>query len=414
MRTETQPTNIKHVLLEFENLRARLDEAEATLDAIRSGEVDALVVYGEQGEKVYTLKGAEQPYRVFVEQMLQGALTLGESGLILYANQSAANMLGVPLEKLIGCVLHEFIEERSRNDFAALMSEAERAGSSTAEIQLEHSAHSSPVLASVIRLQEDDDGHLAITLTDLSEHNRQERLIREKSDQLTAANKELEGFCYSVSHDLRAPLRSVVMGAMILREDFEEKLPGEAKEELERITRGANKLSALIDDLLKFSRLGRQQMTWHEVDLSSLAEGAVNDLRNDASKHIKFHVQEGLNATGDPTMLRMVLDNLLSNAIKFTKEKENGEIWFGAESNGEDNVYFVKDNGVGFDMVHSDKLFRPFERLHAENDYPGSGIGLANVQRILARHGGKIWAESAPDEGATFRFTLSPAPIEVV
>lgn len=413
MKTKAQQlTNIKKVLLEFEDLRVRLEEAEATLDAIRSGEVDALVVCGPQGDKVYTLKGADESYRVFVEQMLQGALTLGESGLIVYANQSAAKMLGVPLEKLVGCDLHDFVADASRADFVDILNEAGLDGNSTAKIALKQSAHA--VLVSVTRLQKDDADHLAVTITDLSEHMRQERLIRERSDQLSAANKELEGFCYSISHDLRAPLRSVVMGAMILREDFEEKIPAEAKEELDRISRGATKISSLIDDLLKFSRLGRQQMTWHEVDLSSLAEGAVQDLRNDGSKHIKFHVQEGLTATGDPTLLRMVLDNLISNAIKFTQEKANGEIWFGAEMKGEDKVYFVKDNGVGFDMEHADKLFRPFERLHAESAYPGSGIGLANVQRILARHGGKIWAESAPDEGATFHFTLAPAPIEAV
>jgi len=387
----------RKVRLEFEELRARLEEAEQTLEAIRSGEVDALVVYGEEGEKVYTLKGADEPYRVFVEQMKDGAVTLDGSGLMLYCNQRTAELFGEPLEKIIGTRFAEYVAPACREDLATLLSKADH-GPSHLELNLNRSSVLTPVQVSIAPLGPDMSATFAVTITDLSHQKHHEEALR-------AANKELEGFCYTVSHDLRAPLRAMISSSRILMEDFADEVPEAAVEKLLKIESSASKLAQLIDDLLNFARLGRHRVGTKSVDLSGIAERVVSELGADAH-HASIKIEPGIVAIGDDQLLYIVLLNLISNAVKFSKGCSSPTVIVGCEERNGASAYFVRDNGIGFDMAYVDRIFKPFERLHADEEYPGTGIGLANAERIVTRHEGRIWAESEPGAGTTFYFTV--------
>ena len=232
-----------------------------------------------------------------------------------------------------------------------------------------------------------------------------------KGQELEAANKELEAFSYSVSHDLRAPLRSIHGFSAILMEDYREKLGAEGLDYLERVCSGAEHMGTLIDDMLILSRISRREMNSTSVDLSALAEEVLAELlHGEPGRAVELGVVPGIVATGDPNLLRVVLVNLLGNAWKFTGKTENARIEFGTVSDIGDpiseRVYFVRDNGAGFDMRYIDKLFVAFNRLHKPADFPGTGIGLATVQRVIHRHHGRLWAEAEVDKGATFYFTL--------
>jgi signal transduction histidine kinase len=222
---------------------------------------------------------------------------------------------------------------------------------------------------------------------------------------MEASNRELEAFSYSVAHDLRAPLRGINGFARALAEDYAEKLDGGAREYLERIDAATQRMGELIDALLALSRLSRAELRRGPVNLTQVADGIVKQLRaNDPSREVEFTNAEGVVADGDGSLLRAVLENLLGNAWKFTGKQTPATIAFGVEPGP---TYFVRDNGAGFDMAHAAKLFAPFQRLHTQREFTGTGIGLATVQRIVSRHGGRVWAEGAVGRGATFRFTLS-------
>jgi two-component system, sensor histidine kinase and response regulator len=230
--------------------------------------------------------------------------------------------------------------------------------------------------------------------------------VAERTAQLVAANSEMEAFCYSVSHDLRAPLRAIMSTSMILLQEAQEKLNDEEVDQLRRQSSAAKRLGSLIDDLLQLSRLGRKKLELEKLDISSISEEIASDLAMRYSDHaIKMNIQPGLVANADQGLIRIMLYNLLDNAFKYSPN--GGEITIGHdESNGLDS-FFVSDSGIGFEMKYARKLFLPFERLVLDKEFPGTGIGLAIVHRIVLRHGGKVWAEGVPGQGATFRFTLA-------
>lgn len=238
-----------------------------------------------------------------------------------------------------------------------------------------------------------------------------EERVRERTRRLEAANRELESFSYSVSHDLRAPLRSIEGFSKALQEDYEAKLGAEGKDFLRRVRSATQRMAGLIDDLLTLSRMSRAEMRSDSVDLSALSDEIAEELRrHEPQRTVSVVVQPGMQARGDPSLVRVVLQNLLHNAWKFSGRRRDARIEVGTiERNGR-QVFFVRDNGVGFDMAYADRLFGAFQRLHGEADFPGTGIGLATVQRIVRRHGGEVWAEAAPEQGATLFFTLAPEP----
>ncbi|MCX6635929.1 MAG: ATP-binding protein, partial [Acidobacteria bacterium] len=221
------------------------------------------------------------------------------------------------------------------------------------------------------------------------------------------ANQELEAFSYSVSHDLRAPLRAIDGFSQALEEDCAERLDETGRRHLERIRSAARYMGQLIDALLSLSQVARMELRRNAMDLSGLARMVARDLEeSDSGRKVEFAIAGGVRAVGDANLLRIVMENLLGNAWKFTGKREHARIEFGVATGGGGPVYRVRDNGVGFDMKYAGKLFSPFQRLHGASEFPGTGIGLATVQRVVRRHGGRVWAESAAGQGTAIRFTL--------
>jgi PAS domain S-box-containing protein len=236
-----------------------------------------------------------------------------------------------------------------------------------------------------------------------------EKQVRERTAELTRANADLESFSYSVSHDLRAPLRSIDGFSRLLEEELGPHLNDKVRDRISRIRNATRRMGELIDALLDLSRVSRAALTPERVALSTLAVHIANELQRAAPhRDASFRIEPDLYATGDRRLLRAALSNLLDNAWKFTSRAARPEIGFGALCERGRKVFFVRDNGAGFDMRYADKLFGPFQRLHARNEFEGTGIGLATVRRIILRHGGEIWAEGAVGHGATFYFTLEP------
>ncbi len=233
-----------------------------------------------------------------------------------------------------------------------------------------------------------------------------EELVEERTNALRVANRELEAFSYSVSHDLRAPLRTLDGFSQALVEDYGGQLTGDGEDYLRRIRAASQRMAQLIDDLLLLSRLSRSEMRRDRIDLSPLAEEVVEHLREgEPEREVAVTIEPGLIADADARLVRVLLQNLIGNAWKFTSKQENAAIEV-ARANGDATTFCVRDDGVGFDMAYADKLFGAFQRLHSSNDFEGTGVGLATVQRIVSRHGGRAWAESEPGAGATFYFTL--------
>ncbi len=229
--------------------------------------------------------------------------------------------------------------------------------------------------------------------------------------QMSELNKELEAFSYSVSHDLRAPLRSIDGFSHILLDEYKNKLDAEGKRLLERIRAASQHMADLIDDLLSLARISRSELKLEDVDLSALAAKIIKHLRDcSPDRDVEFSIAPGMVVKGDGLLLESVLLNLLENAWKFTSKHNRAKIEFGVNEEGKRKIYFVRDDGAGFDPKYSSKLFGTFQRLHAQSEFPGTGIGLATVRRVIHRHGGSVWAKGSPEKGATFYFTLGGLP----
>jgi light-regulated signal transduction histidine kinase (bacteriophytochrome) len=235
-----------------------------------------------------------------------------------------------------------------------------------------------------------------------------ERRVEERTAQLQAANRELETFSYSVSHDLRAPLRAVEGFAQILLRDYPGKVLDEtAADYMKRMSAATHRMGQLISDLLTLSRLSRQEISRKPVNLSEIADGILTEYRSrEPQRQVNIEVQPGLVADADPQLARVALENILGNAWKYTGKISIAKISFGAIGSHKETAFFVRDNGAGFDMAFAEHLFAPFQRLHRSEEFEGNGIGLATVQRVIRRHGGRVWAEAQPGQGAVFYFTL--------
>jgi signal transduction histidine kinase len=240
--------------------------------------------------------------------------------------------------------------------------------------------------------------------------------VRERTAQLEAINQDLEAFARTVSHDLRAPLRAIDGFSRALEEDFAQSLTAEGRKCLDRVRVSSRLMSDMIDDIMSLSRVTRQDMRRELVPLSALAKQIAGELKGDfPGRDVEFVAEDGLAAWGDPGLLRIALHNLLGNAWKYTSRRPRARIQFGARAGDippEGPIYFVRDNGAGFDMLYAHKLFSPFQRLHSGEEFEGTGVGLSTVERIVHRHGGRIWAEGAPGQGAVFYFTLAARPAD--
>jgi PAS domain S-box-containing protein len=566
--------------LEITDLRLRLSEAEEMLSAIRTGEIDALVVSSPQGEQIYTLKGAEQPYRILVESINEGTLSLTADGIIINCNKAFSKIARTPCGTLIGTLFKDVVSKKDKKKFEGFWEQA-LAFETKSELELSFNGRTVPVYVSANARMQEGECWVFLVVADISERKRieaqlaryrlhLERMVEEKTLQLQATNeklqitnnehiatneklaartaefeaiidsmsdaviytdsqrrirlvnramtamfgytqeelngkscnllyddkrdfermgellyrpllgnnrlsyevryrckdgatflgesrssqirdakgssigyigihrditerrkaeeklaklnedlnrqnaklaalnKELEAFSFAVSHDLRAPLRHIEGFIRILAEDHAEKLDETGRDHIRRVQAGAEKMKNLIDALLRLSRLTRGELNLSKVYLSTLGKTLANEItKTRPERRVEFVIAEDISAMGDHNMLRVLIDNLIGNAWKFTEKRSDARIEFGATRVDGKDVYFVKDNGAGFDMKFSEKMFMPFQRLHSESEFPGLGIGLSIVQRIVQRHGGRIWAEGEVGKGAAFYFTLN-------
>ena len=340
------------------------------------------------------------------------------NGLITYWNRGAQELYGWSPEEAIGKRSHEFL----RTIFPAAVEDIDREllRTSVWEGELKHTKADGTevVVASRWSLSRDDQGQPIVmeTSNDITERRNREDEIRKLNQQLSnraveldASNKDLEAFAYSISHDLRAPLRHMAGFAELLCKSAAASLNEKSMHYVTMILEAANRMGSLIDDLLAFSRIGRAEAHNSLVRLEQLVQEAVSEVRQDGNERkIAWKIDPLPEWYGDRSMLRLALVNLISNAVKFTRTQPQAEIEIGCTEHKKDHVVlFVKDNGVGFDMKYSNKLFGVFQRLHAQEAFEGTGIGLATVQRIVHRHGGHVWAEGIVDGGATFYFSLN-------
>lgn len=536
---------------EIETLREELREARETLEAIRSGAADALVIVRDGREMIYTLENADKPFRIFFEEMQEGAVTVDRNGLVVYANRRFAGIVGSPLDSVVGSSFHDYVCTADRSVVGEfLRNDSGRAEKIEVSLRIGHKLVPVFLTASPFYIDESHaERFLCIVVTDLSPQekveaaamvdrewkNRYEAVVRasghllydwnphtgtvlfggdlertlgyapsemtgglaqwesivhpddllafraecaraaatktpidveyrvlhrdgserhvqdngyplmdakgelssfvgfrmditarkhdeekirlmnseleqrvsERTSELQFANKEMEAFCYSISHDLRAPLRSIRGYGEIVLEEYASKLDVRGREFLRNACDSAAQMNQLLDDMLRLSFISRGELHRERTDLSEMARGLFEDMKvAEPGRKVTFRFDGNMVVQGDTRLLQIALGNLLGNAWKFTSRKADAVIEFSSAPRDGERVFFVRDNGEGFDMEWKHRLFGVFERLHSAKDFPGTGIGLAIVQRIIERHGGRIWAEGKRQEGATFYFTL--------
>ncbi len=405
-------------------MRAQLRELQQTMEAIRTGGVDSLMIGPPGHEQVYSLASADRPYRLIVEAMNEGTATVSTRGVILDANPRLGSMTSQNASELIGTPVLDLIPDAHRPAFARLL-DVGAGDSARGEVDLTGAGGTTvPVLLAVSGF--DLDGMLlrCLVLTDLTAQRAAESQVRaltaelearvkQRTAELERSNKNLQAFTYSVAHDLRTPLRGLSGFSEALLEECGELLGETGRGYAGRIQAASERMGTIIDDLLRLSRVSRADLNLVPVDLSAEVVAIADGLRSgDPGRRVSFAIQDGVWVTADRILIRAVLENLVENAWKFTARRDDATIEFATTTDDEATVCcHVRDNGVGFDPAFVGKLFQPFQRLHAADDFPGTGIGLASVQRIIERHGGRTWAEGAVGGGATFYFTVSAKDI---
>jgi PAS domain S-box-containing protein len=368
------------------------------------------------------LRASEASFRGLVEAAPDGVVITDRSGRIVLVNAQAEQMFGYNRDELIGQSVDILLPERFKGVHPAHREsylQQPRSRPMGAGLDLwarRRDGTEFPVAISLSPIVTESGTQVFSAVRDVTARREVEERIQSMNRQLVrhnveleAVNKELEAFSYSVSHDLRAPLRAIDGFGRILQKELEGSLEQGPQDHLNRVRRAAQHMGELIDDLLNLSRVTRSELVVQDVDLAEIGEAAIGRLREaHPDRRVRFLCGSHLQARGDPRLLQVALDNLLGNAWKFTAGRAQAVIELGVEDHKATPVYYVKDNGAGFDMAYADKLFGAFQRLHDSGEFAGTGIGLATVQRIIHKHGGRIWADGKVDQGATFYFALEP------
>ncbi len=378
----------------------------------------------ERRQAEAALRAGEQRLRAIFDNAGVGIVEVDtEESRFIAANNRVLEILGYRREELLGITVHDLTapEDWDRSDkmnMELIKGQRDRFDYEKRYLKRDGSPCWVHVTVSAVRDAGGEYLRSIATIEDISERKQAEETIRqlnqeleqrvvERTAQLEATNKELEAFAYSVSHDLRAPLRGIDGFSQALLEDYADKLDNEGQNYLRRVRAASQRMGHLIDDLLALSRLTRSEMRRERINLSELAQVVAEELRQaEPDRPVEFVIAGDIVAQGDAQLIRVALENLFGNAWKFTAKRPSARIEFGTIAHNSRPAYFVRDDGAGFDMAYADRLFGPFQRLHTPAEFAGTGIGLATVQRIIHRHGGEVWAEGAVEQGATFYFTL--------
>jgi PAS domain S-box-containing protein len=410
---------------ENRQLHQQLQELNDTIDAIRTGQVDAIIVTDPvAGQQLYTLKSADHTYRVFIEKMNEGAVTINRQGVILYCNSRFAEMVGMPLSKVAGAYLESFMDGDCQNDFEDLI---ESGWTKDIKMELSIRQHSTiiPCQLSVTTLELDGRELLSVIITDLSFQKDTQKLLKENNIrlqqanlQLEASNHDLQQFASVASHDLQEPLRKILIFSNMLSMAYVEPANEDIKIYLQKISSSAIRMRKMVDAILQYSRLSTNQESPEKIELSEV----IKEIEDDyeiliQEKQVQLIIGSLPVIEGNRSQIKQVFQNLISNSIKFSSLDKPAIIRIFAgkvPGNFPQNIHdgrpmhcvTVEDNGIGFDMLYQDKIFSLFERLNAKESYEGSGIGLSITRKIVEKHSGLIFAESKPGCGSRFSILL--------
>lgn len=369
-------------------------------------------------QKLYeqNLKESEQRFKATIDYSPIGVALLDTDGGLVKVNKALTEMLGYSEAGLLNLGLHKITYTEDRDLDQDQRKNLQKGSIHTYQLDKRYlNVNGLPIWVqqnvSAVRDDTGDIKYFIAQIMDITERKMAEKriqeVVRQRTAQLEATNQELEAFSYSVSHDLRSPLRSIHGFSQALMEDYADHLDDIGKDYLNRVSSASVRMGRLIDDLLALSRISRQEISFEPVDVTALAAHVAEHLNSDQYTNTEFTVAPGLKASADKGLLNVALENLFENAAKYSRKVSKPKVELGVETINDRQVFYIKDNGVGFDMKYSDKLFGAFQRLHGDSEFEGTGIGLATVKRIIHRHGGEIWAQSAINSGSTFYFTLN-------
>ncbi len=423
LQAELAETNRGLIALSWE-LEARVDERTTQLraahDELQRTNAELLQLTLDLEDRVAQRTESEERFRNLAETASDAILSADSSGKIVYFNSAAERIFSYSSTEIIGQPLTLLMPERFHDPHRQGLDRFLRTGEArvigkTVELAARRKNGSEfPIALALSSWKTREGTFFTAILSDITERKRAEESLERHRNELiqsnaglAAANKELEAFSYSVSHDLRAPLRGIDGFSLALLEDYADKLDEDGRDYLHRVRAATQRMGILIDDLLNLSRVTRSEMRRENTDLGAIARSVAGELqKTQPERRVEFRIEEGLEAFVDSHLIRIVLENLLGNAWKFTSKRESACIEFGRTSGDVGFTYYIRDDGAGFNPTYANRLFGAFQRLHDKNEFPGTGVGLATVQRIIHRHGGRIWAESAVERGATFYFTL--------
>jgi PAS domain S-box-containing protein len=422
---ETIKKTKKEMLSEIEELNRRLEEANDTIEAIRTGQIDALVVQGSNGHQLYTLKSADQTYRVFIEKMTEGAVTLNQRGIIVYCNSKFASMVRLSLSHVLGLPFAEFIAPENKMAFEVLFEKCWKEDCK-GEVLLKGGNEATPVQLSLTTLELDEGISLSIILTDLTAQKQAQQQLSVYNEQLKEinhaledSNHDLQQFASVASHDLQEPLRKILIFSNLMTERYGAVLPEESQRYLEKIVDSAGRMKNLIIDVLNYSRLSSSFSHFDCIDLNLL----MNDVLMDfdlmvQEKGAKIIVGDLSCIDVNKGQIRQVFQNIISNALKFVGPGSSPVINISSrrlrersadsaeEKDGPFCLISIRDNGIGFDEQYAQNIFALFERLHSKDKYEGTGIGLAIAKKIIEKHNGLIEVRSKEGSGSEFIIVL--------